>query len=392
MYHVSSFVPSSESTLIQGLLGDVSCSKDTKILMPNEYTCAYAAQTPFILSTTVRENILCGSPFVEEKYERVLDACCLRPDLLQWPAGDLTEIGERGVTMSGGQKQRVSVARAVYSNADIGLFDDILSALDAGTSQTIFENLFGNIQQENSLLHNSGIILVTHAQHVLQRVDKILVLDDGRPIFHGNWNELQTYKAESMRHRATLLSMQSSLLQLSATEDGQRSRPITGITKVQSLIADDSDKRKGEIKTIEQREHGTSSIAIWLLWFHYAGGVLFITLQIILMAADRGSYVAIDWWLAVWTSSAGQSITVFGHEFPNQYEGISAQIPYLLVYTAIVGCMTLFLVLRSQWAVFGGIRACRKVFSNMTHCVLHAPMSYFDGEFFVAGNVVYINS
>lgn len=377
-------VASGKSTLLQGILGDVQCSNDTKILLPNESTCSYAAQSPFILSTTVRENILFGSPFVEEKYERILDACCLRPDLLQWPAGDLTEIGERGVTMSGGQKQRVSVARAVYSNADIGLFDDVLSALDSGTSQTLFENLFGNIQQEDSLLHNSGIILVTHAQHVLRRVDKILVLDEGRPIFHGDWNELQAYTADSIRHCTTLLSMQSSL-QLSATEDVQSSKYTTGIR--QSLIADDVDKSKGEIKTIEQREHGTSSIDIWLLWFQYTGGVLFITVQIILMAADRGLYVAIDWWLAVWTSSARQSITVFGHEFPNQYEGISAQVPYLLVYTVIVVCMTFFLILRSQWAVYGGIRACKKVFSNMTHCVLHAPMSYFDGEWFVAGDV-----
>src|SRR6056300_1444089 len=110
---------------------------------------SYAAQTPFILSATVRENILFGSPFDRERYEKVLDACCLRPDLLQWPAGDLTEIGERGVTMSGGQKQRVSVARAVYADPSVGLFDDILSALDAGTSQMLFDNLFGSVHDED---------------------------------------------------------------------------------------------------------------------------------------------------------------------------------------------------------------------------------------------------
>lgn len=69
---------------------------------------------------------------------------------------------------------------------------------------------------------------------------------------------------------------------------------------------------------------------------------------------------------------------MFGREFPNQYDGRSAQIPYLLVYAALVGCMLFFLILRSQWAVFGGIRACRRVFSNMTYRVLRAPMSYFD--------------
>lgn len=80
-------VASGKSTLIQGLLGDVQCSDGTKISMASACSAAYAAQTPFILSTTVRENILFGSPFNKERYEKVLDACCLRPDLLQWPAG-----------------------------------------------------------------------------------------------------------------------------------------------------------------------------------------------------------------------------------------------------------------------------------------------------------------
>ena len=80
-------VASGKSTLIQGLLGDVQCSDGTHIFKAKECAAAYAAQTPFILSTTVRENILFGSSFDKERYEKVLDACCLRPDLLQWPAG-----------------------------------------------------------------------------------------------------------------------------------------------------------------------------------------------------------------------------------------------------------------------------------------------------------------
>jgi ABC-type multidrug transport system fused ATPase/permease subunit len=279
--------------------------------------------------------------------------------------------------MSGGQKQRVSVARAVYSNSDICLFDDILSALDTGTSQTLFDNVFESIHDDFGLIHSCGVVLVTHAQHILQRVDKILILDDGQAIFYGNWNELQTFKPNNQRHTITLQSMQSSF-QL-ALDDSNNSNTSKSKRSLQTLdIVKDADGSKGEIKTTEQREHGVSSIGIWLLWFKYAGGLMFVFIQVLLMAADRGAYVAIDWWLATWTDSAGQSIEVFGREFANQYNGISAQIPYLLVYSIIVGFMLFFLVLRSQWAVFGGIRACRRVFSNMTRRVLHAPMSYFD--------------
>jgi len=284
-------VASGKSSLIQGLLGDIQASNETTITMKTGSTCSYASQTPFILSTTVRENILFGSPFNKERYEKVLDACCLRPDLLQWPAGDLTEIGERGVTMSGGQKQRVSVARAVYCNADVGIFDDILSALDAGTSQALFNNLFGSIHDDCGLLHKCGVVLVTHAQHVLQQVDRILVLHDGQVIFYGSWQELQTCEVENTRHLTTLKSMQSSLQLCSIDDFSSASKKVT-TSNVTGLITNDSDKEKGEIITTEQREHGISSIGIWLLWFQYAGGFLFVTVQIFLMAADRGSYVS----------------------------------------------------------------------------------------------------
>jgi ABC-type multidrug transport system fused ATPase/permease subunit len=130
--------------------------------------------------------------------------------------------------------------------------------------------------------------------------------------------------------------------------------------------------------TKEEREHGISALRTWLLWFKYAGGVVFVVVQIILMACDRGSYVAIDWWIAQWTTASDQSIVIFGKEFPSQLEGRSAQFQYLAVYAVLVVFMFTFLVCRSQWAVWGGIRACERVFSTMTRRVLHAPMSYFD--------------
>ena len=152
-------VASGKSSLIQGLLGDIQSSEDTSISMASGGSMSYAAQSPFILSTTVRENILFGSEYDSDRYEKVLDACCLRQDLAQWLAGDLTEIGERGVTCSGGQKARISVARCVYANPDVALFDDVLSALDAGTSQRLFDNLFASIGDDDALLHNSGIVM-----------------------------------------------------------------------------------------------------------------------------------------------------------------------------------------------------------------------------------------
>ena len=370
-------VASGKSTLMQGILGDVQSSDNALIAMSSGKKISYAAQSPFIMSTTVRENITFGSPFDRDRYERVLDACCLRPDLKQWPAGDLTEVGERGVTMSGGQKQRISVARAVFANADVVLFDDILSALDAGTSQRLFDNLFGNIHDEDSLMHNCGILLITHSQHILQRVDKILVLDNGESIFCGSWAKLQSYESDNVRHNSTLESLKSSL-QLDAVDNHDKATmkdELKAKEEVEPEYTQDEDARKGEITEAERREHGISSLKTWLLWFKYAGGILFITVQITLMALDRGSYVAIDFWLAIWTSAVGQAISVFGITFPDQYE---TQDPYVLVYTCLAAFMFCFLVMRSLWAVSGGVRASTRIFSTMTHRLLHVPMWYFD--------------
>ena len=104
----------------------------------------------------------------------------------------------------------------------------------------------------------------------------------------------------------------------------------------------------------------------------------FVIIQILFLTLDRGSYVAIDWWLATWTSAVGQDIVVFGRTFPDQLDGRPAQYPYLIVYAILIVSMLIFLIARSQWAVFGGIRACEHVFSNITRRVLRAPMSYFD--------------
>jgi len=106
---------------------------------------------------TIKENILFGYEFVKEKYERVIKICELKRDLEILPSGDETLIGEKGINLSGGQKARISLARAAYSDADIYLMDDPLSALDSHAKKNIFQNLFLDFLKDKTR------ILVTHA-------------------------------------------------------------------------------------------------------------------------------------------------------------------------------------------------------------------------------------
>lgn len=110
------------------------------------------------------------------QYAQVLKACALEADLLTLPAGDASEIGERGVNLSGGQKQRISLARAVLADADVYLLDDPLSAVDVHVGKHLFEQVIG----PRGLLHSKTRVLVTHGLHYLPHCDRLLFLS-GRP-------------------------------------------------------------------------------------------------------------------------------------------------------------------------------------------------------------------
>lgn len=145
----------------------------------------YVPQVPWVFSGTVRDNILFGLPFNEDRFEHVVHVCGLTKDLSDFTNGDLTEIGQRGVTLSGGQKARVGLARAVYSDADIYLLDDPLSAVDTKVGSKLFEScILGEL---------SGCIrlLVTHQLQYLKNVDHIAVMEKGTIVCQGGYDELK---------------------------------------------------------------------------------------------------------------------------------------------------------------------------------------------------------
>ena len=148
-------VGSGKSSLISSILGEMTKSKGEVIVRG---TIAYVPQTAWIMNATLRENILFGRRYDHKHYKDTLSACGLVPDLEQLPAGDMTEIGERGINLSGGQRQRISLARAVYSRAEIYLFDDSLSAVDAHVGKHIFDKVIG----PKGLLHTKARIFATN--------------------------------------------------------------------------------------------------------------------------------------------------------------------------------------------------------------------------------------
>ncbi|KAH9380368.1 hypothetical protein HPB48_014535 [Haemaphysalis longicornis] len=149
-------------------------------------TLAYSPQQAWMQNDSVKENILFGKNYDDERYEKIIEACALEHDLAVLPAGDETEIGEKGLNLSGGQKQRISIARAVYSGRDIYLFDDPLSAVDANVGKHIFDKVIG----PRGIIRKKTRILVTQSLWVLPHVSTIVVLRDGFVTAVGTFHEL----------------------------------------------------------------------------------------------------------------------------------------------------------------------------------------------------------
>jgi ATP-binding cassette subfamily C (CFTR/MRP) protein 1 len=222
----------------------------------------------------------------------------------------------------------VSLARAAYTRPDLVLLDDPLSALDAGTAKLVFERL---IRSPNAFFKDTAVVLVTHASHFLNRVDKVLVMVDGSNKFYGSWVELGTFIPSDKKTKGAIEFIKNSVQEGHILEDNEGAGDFT----VRDTTSEKKEK-KGSLITIEQREHGLSSFGTWLLWFKHAGGFFFMTLQVLFMTIDRFAYVAVEYWLARWTRGAEQSITVFGIEFAPQADGLSAQYKYLTVYSLII--------------------------------------------------------
>ncbi|KAM9715834.1 ATP-binding cassette sub-family C member 3 isoform 1-T1 [Menidia menidia] len=187
-----------KSSLISALLGEMEKLEGEVSIRGS---VAYVPQQAWIQNATLRDNILFGNTYNEQKYRCVLEACALTPDMEVLPGGDMTEIGEKGINLSGGQRQRVSLARALYSDADVYLLDDPLSAVDAHVAKHIFDNLIG----PEGVLKGKTRILVTHGISFLPQVDNIVVMVDGRVSEMGSYQELLTQNgafAEFLRNYA----------------------------------------------------------------------------------------------------------------------------------------------------------------------------------------------
>ncbi|EAL66783.1 ABC transporter C family protein [Dictyostelium discoideum AX4] len=354
-------VGSGKSTLVQAMLGELE-TIDGEIGIKG--SIAYVPQQAWIINATLKENIIFGKELDEERYQKVLEVCALKRDIELFPQGDSVEIGERGINLSGGQKQRVSIARAVYSDADVYILDDPLSAVDSHVGKHLFHKCFKGI------LSSKTVILVANQINYLPFADNTVVLKSGEIVERGTYYELINAKLEF----ASLLQeygVDENTKGDDSDDDDDKKDDDKKEEKVEKPKQSDKD---GTLISEEEAEQGAVAGKVYWKYVTAGGGLLFL-FAMILFLLETGSKTFTDWWLSHWqTESSERMESILLGEEPtgltdDQNLGIYIGVGMASIIVTVVRTFSFF-----EYAV----RAAHSIHHELFNALLKKPMSFFD--------------
>ncbi|KAI3449010.1 hypothetical protein Pfo_005675 [Paulownia fortunei] len=352
-------VGSGKSSLLSCILGEMQKLSGT---------------SPWILTGNIRENILFGKTYESGKYDRTIEACALTKDFELFGAGDLTEIGERGINMSGGQKQRIQIARAVYQDADIYLLDDPFSAVDAHTGTQLFQDCLMGILKDKTILY------VTHQVEFLPAADLILVMQNGKIAQAGTFEELlkqnigfEVLVGAHSQALESVLTVESSsrTTEYAAVENetdtdtnANQEFPHTKQDSEHNLCVEITEK-EGRLVQDEEREKGSIGKEVYMSYLTTVKGGALVPIILLAQSSFQVLQIASNYWMA-WACPTGDGEPVAGMHF------------VLLIYTLLAVGSAFCVLLRASLVAIAGLLTSEKLFSNMLNSVLRAPMAFFD--------------
>ncbi|KAG1737805.1 ABC protein [Suillus lakei] len=348
-------VGSGKSSLLQGLIGEM---RKVSGHVSFGGRIGYCPQTAWIQNATLRDNITFGKPFEEDRYWRIVEIACLLPDLQLLPDGDLTEIGEKGINLSGGQKQRVNIARALYFDPAIVIFDDPLSAVDAHVGKSLFQDAIVGA------LRNRGVtvILVTHAIHFLSQVDHIYTLNNGVITESGTYDELIS-RGGDFAHLDLEFGGHAS--EGKDKDRAEEVAPQTGVAiedKSAREKATGSGKLEGRLMAQEKRTTGSVSWRVYWTYLVAGRGSITGPLVLFFIIVMQGSQILNSYTLVWWESNK--------FDRPNSF------------YQTLYGCLgvsqAVFTFLLGVGMDFVASYVSRNLYQKSVRNVFYAPMSFFD--------------
>uniref|UniRef100_A0A7N8XZ38 ATP-binding cassette, sub-family C (CFTR/MRP), member 8 n=1 Tax=Mastacembelus armatus TaxID=205130 RepID=A0A7N8XZ38_9TELE len=345
---------------------------------------AYASQKPWLLNATVVENITFEMPMIKPRYNAVIEACSLQPDIDILPQGDQTEIGERGIILSGGQKQRISVARALYQQTNVVFLDDPFSALDIHLSDHLMQDGILKLLREEK----RTVVLVTHKLQYLPHADWIIAMKDGTIQTEGTLKDIQNSEPELFEHWKTLMHRQDQEFEKETVAESMTDLERKNLRRAmysreavrteedeeeESVESDDDDSLSQVMRqraTIPWRSCGT---------YLSSAGVLMLTLLLLSQLLKHSLMVAIDYWLAHWTSRViTAKIDASAHNCTAVQDCGFSHSWYLLVFSVLC-CLGIVLCLATSVAVeWTGLTVAKELHHDLLNKIILAPMRLFE--------------
>ncbi|XP_048836747.1 multidrug resistance-associated protein 5 isoform X1 [Brienomyrus brachyistius] len=365
-------VGSGKTSLISAILGQMTLLEGS-VAVNGDF--AYVAQQAWILNTSLRDNILFGKDYDEERYQTVISSCCLRPDLAILPCGDLTEIGDRGANLSGGQRQRISLARALYSDRAIYILDDPLSALDAHVGNHIFNNAI------KKQLRQKTVLFITHQLQYLVDCDDVIVMRDGSITEQGTHDFLMRLNADYAAMFNSLQLGEAPCVEVTKKTSGNSLKKPpekkAGSVKKDTPVNKDS----GQLMQVEERGRGSVPWSVYRVYMTAAGGPLVCLLILALFMVNVGSTAFSNWWLSYWIKQGSGNATL--------WQGNSSVVSdsmkdhplmhyYAAIYALSMGVMLLIKVVRGIAFVKWTLRASTQLHEELFRKILRSPMKFFD--------------
>ncbi|XP_040858976.1 multidrug resistance-associated protein 5 isoform X1 [Ochotona curzoniae] len=368
-------VGSGKTSLISAILGQMTLLEGSIAISG---TFAYVAQQAWILNATLRDNILFGKEFDEERYNSVLNSCCLRPDLAILPNSDLTEIGERGANLSGGQRQRISLARALYSDRSIYILDDPLSALDAHVGNHIFNSAI------RKHLKSKTVLFVTHQLQYLVDCDEVIFMKEGCITERGTHEELMNLNGDYATIFNNLLLGETPHVEVNSKKETSGSQkkpqdkgPKTGSVKKEKAVKPE----EGQLVQLEEKGQGSVPWSVYGVYIQAAGGPLAFLVIMALFMLNVGSTAFSTWWLSYWIKQgSGNSTVTRGNR--TSVSGSMKDNPlmqyYASIYALSMAVMLILKAIRGVVFVKGTLRASSRLHDELFRRILRSPMKFFD--------------
>lgn len=282
-------VGSGKSTLFKLMLSDIKKHQGTIEVCGK---ISYASQEPWLFPGTVRQNIIFGEWFDEERYQTIIKVCALKRDFNAFPKGDATLLTDKGLNLSRGQKTRINLARAIYKAADIYLLDDCLSAVDTHVGRQIFHECI------KSFLKEKICVLVTHNGQFMRNSDSIVLLDKGIMEFQGSYFSLkETNGKEFVSTISNYGNTEETYVEADETEE-KIINNIDNADETSKLLVVRTPTKKDIYE--ETKEKGAVKKEVYIRYFTSGGGIKMLILLVVLSIAAQAAISWTDYFVSFW--------------------------------------------------------------------------------------------